>query len=125
VSVTAIMTASLRLNIWLSCSFSGCSGDLALRNSRNAQAANNTIATKEGTSRILSQLHETPPTTIKSNTSVEIQDMRAAPALDLASTSPLRTCRPKWAIVAVLETKPEAREESMRAFLVERSRLAT
>src|SRR5690606_39418148 len=82
------------------------------------------IATREGKIRIFNQLQDTPPTTINSKTIVQIQDISAAPAFDRASISPLRTCKPNCAMVAVLETKPEAIEDSIRAFLVEKKRFA-
>src|SRR5690606_16419382 len=109
VKVTAIITASFKLNIWLS-DDSMLGAGFALRSNKNAQAARRITATKEGKSRILSQLQDTPPTTINSKTIVEIQDISAAPAFDRASISPLRTCKPNCAMVAVQIGRASGRE---------------
>src|SRR5690606_40996511 len=103
VKVTAIITASFKLNIWLSDDFMLGAG-FALRSNKNAQAAKRVRATKEGKSRIFNQLHDTPPTIINNKTLVEIQDISEAPAFDRASISPLRSeerrvgkeCRSRW-----------------------------
>ncbi len=48
--------------------------------------------------------------------SVETHDINAAPAFVVAFARPERTSKPRVAIVAVLDTKPDAKEESNRAF---------
>jgi len=56
--------------------------------------------------------------------SVETHDINAAPAFVVALALPERTSKPKLAMVAVLETNPEAKEESNKAFLDESNRFA-
>ncbi|SSS06001.1 Uncharacterised protein [Acinetobacter baumannii] len=65
-----------------------------------------------------------PTTIIKVCTNVETHDINAAPAFVLAFARPERTSKPRLAIVAVLETKPDAKEESNKAFLEDKSRFA-
>ena len=56
--------------------------------------------------------------------SVETHDINAAPAFVFAFARPERTSKPRVAIVAVLDTKPDAKEESNRAFFDDKSRFA-
>ena len=57
-----------------------------------------------------------PATINKSCNRVATQDNKAAPALGTASARPARTSMPKLAMVAVLDTKPDASADRIRAF---------
>ena len=123
VNVPAMMAASFKLNIRLSIN-SMFSSALALRKSHKAQRARIMMASNEGKIRTFNQLTDTPATIINNSNKVEMQDISAAPALEFASARPERTSIPKLAMVAVLETKPDAIDERMRAFFEDSKRFA-
>src|SRR5690606_23759246 len=80
---------------------------------------------KLGISKNLNHSTLTPRTISKSCNKVAIQEINPAPAFNLALACPDRTCMPKLAIVAVLETNPEAKADKMRALSLDRIRFAT
>ncbi|SSU43386.1 Uncharacterised protein [Acinetobacter baumannii] len=123
VSVPAIIIASFKLNILVSSSDEVVLGS-ALRNKMKAHTAKKANAMSVGNIMSLNHVKLIPTTIIKVCTNVETHDINAAPAFVFAFARPERTSKPRLAMVAVLETKPEAKEESNKAFLEDKSRFA-
>ncbi len=83
------------------------------------------IPARLGTKSSLNHIKLTPDTISSNCSKVATHDIRAAPAFTLAVASLERTCMPRLAIVAVLETKPEARADKISALSFDKIRFAT
>ncbi len=104
------------LNMRSSCSTAtGAASEGAPRTSHKPQASASAAPPSAGHTRCASQAGCTAAATSSNCNKVDTQLSSAPPAISRAPLRPSRTARPSVAMVAVLDTKPEARAESATA----------